>query len=189
MTFAIVLIIIKSIKDQGVGDKIDIVEGDMTRLAGDAIVTDANNRLLGGGGVDGVIHRASGPELLEECRNLGGCDAGEAKITQGCCLPAKHVIHAVGSVWQGGERREPDLLRACYRNCLGLAREHGLISIAFPSISTGVYGYPFEETTRIALKETKMSLERETSLEQVLFVCYPPENAIPYRTLYAEIFS
>ena len=172
-----------------VGDKIDIVEGDITRLAGDAIVTDANNRLIGGGGVDGAIHRTSGPELLEECRTLGGCDTGEAKITQDYRFLAKYVIHMVGSVWQGGERSEPDLHRACYRNCLGLAREYGFTSIAFPSISTGVYGYPFEEATRIGLKEIKTSLERDISLEQVVFVCCPSENVISYRTLYTEIFS
>jgi len=172
-----------------VGDKIDIVEGYITRFTVDAIVNATNNRLLGGGGVDGAIHRLACPGLLEECCTLGGYDTGEVKITQGYRLPAKYVIHAVGPVWQGDDRGEPDLLRAYYRNSLDFARKHGLVSIAFPSISTGSYGSSFEETTRIALKETKTNLERRTTLEQVIFACYPPENATSYRKLYAEIFS
>jgi O-acetyl-ADP-ribose deacetylase (regulator of RNase III) len=177
------------IKDKVVGDKIDIVEGDITRLAVDAIVNAANNQLLGGGGVDGAIHLAAGPELLEECRTLGGCNTGEAKITRGYRLMAKYVIHAVGPVWHGGDRGEPGLLRGCYRNSFRLAVENGLPSIAFPSISTGVYGYPLEEATVIAFTETKHFLENDLSMGKVIFACYPPENAAIYRKVCKEIIG
>ena len=172
-----------------VGDKIDIVEGDITQLKVDAIVNAANTRMLGGGGVDGAIHRAAGPELLEECRTFGGCETGEAKITRGYRLPAKYVIHAVGPVWHGGDRGEPELLRGCYRNSLRLAVENGLQSIAFPSISTGVYGYPIKEATHVALTETKAYLEKEATIEKIIFACYPPENAAIYHKLLTEIFG
>ena len=139
---------------------IEVVEGDITALPVDAIVNAANSRLLGGGGVDGAIHRAAGPELLEECRGLGGCPTGEARITRGYRLPARHVIHTVGPVWQGGQRGEAELLAACYRNSLALALEHGIHSIAFPAISCGAYGYPVEEAARIAVREVREFLAR-----------------------------
>lgn len=152
-------------------DRIDIVEGDITRLDVDAIVNAANTSLLGGGGVDGAIHRAAGPELKEECRKIGGCPTGEARITGGYRLPARHVVHTVGPVWSGGRDDDP-MLAACYRNSLALAREHGLRSIAFPSISTGAYGFPFERASRIALFTVADELERAPEIERVVFVLF-----------------
>jgi O-acetyl-ADP-ribose deacetylase (regulator of RNase III) len=151
---------------------LEAVRGDITRQAVDAIVNAANSTLLGGGGVDGAIHRVAGPELLEECRSLGGCPTGEARITRGYRLPARYVIHTVGPVWSGGLRGEPALLRCCYERSLALAGEHELRSIAFPAISTGAYGYPIEAATRIAVETVRDSLERPSSLELVRFVCF-----------------
>lgn len=160
-----------------------IVEGDITRQTVDAIVNAANTSLLGGGGVDGAIHRAAGPELLAECRTLGGCPTGEARITKGYNLPARWVIHTVGPVWRGGGQGEDELLASCYRNSLALAEAHGLRTVAFPAISTGAYGFPLERATRIALDETAQFLAAHALPEQVTFVCFG-ERA--YRT-YHEV--
>jgi O-acetyl-ADP-ribose deacetylase (regulator of RNase III) len=152
--------------------KIEVVQGDITELEVDAIVNAANTTLLGGGGVDGAIHRAAGPKLLEECRKLGGCKTGEAKITGGYNLPAKYVIHAVGPVWRGGGRSEEELLANAYRNSLRVAVEHGVKTMAFPCISTGAYGFPIEPATRIAVREVRRFLAENASLEKVVFVCF-----------------
>ncbi|MGD0125209.1 MAG: O-acetyl-ADP-ribose deacetylase [Terriglobia bacterium] len=163
-----------------ISEKITVVEGDITKQHVDAIVNAANTTLLGGGGVDGAIHRAAGRGLLEECRTLGGCATGQAKITKGHNLPAKWVIHTVGPVWQGGGRREDELLASCYRASLELAVKNGVRTIAFPAISTGVYGFPFERATVIAVREVKRFLEETPSLEKVVFVCFGKDAYICY---------
>ena len=152
--------------------RVEAIQGDITTQAVEAIVNAANTTLLGGGGVDGAIHRAAGSELLEACRVLGGCPTGEARITAGYELPAKFVIHTVGPVWSGGGRREPELLRGCYVSSLRLAAEHGVRSIAFPAISTGAYRYPIDRAARIAVDTVHEVLARPTSVELVRFVCF-----------------
>jgi O-acetyl-ADP-ribose deacetylase len=159
---------------------ISIVTADITKLAVESIVNAANESLLGGGGVDGAIHRAAGPKLLEACRSIGGCPTGEARITLGFGLPAKWIIHTVGPVWRGGDRGESGLLRSCYRQSLALAKEHGADTIAFPGISTGVYGYPKEAAARIALEV--MHDERE-DFDEIVVCCFSREDADIYRGL------
>ena len=160
--------------------RISVVQGDLTKISVDAIVNAANTSLLGGGGVDGAIHRIGGPDILNDCLAIrarqGGCPTGEAVITTAGKLPARKVIHTVGPVWQGGDKKEADLLANCYRNALQLAVENGLTSIAFPNISTGVYRYPKAAACHIALKTTQLFLEKNTTLDQVLFVCFDEEN-------------
>jgi O-acetyl-ADP-ribose deacetylase (regulator of RNase III) len=169
-------------------EKIEIIQGDITKLAVDAIVNAANNSLLGGGGVDGAIHRAAGPKLVAECATLLGCKTGDAKITAGYRLPAKHVIHTVGPVWHGGGKGEPDLLRSAYRRCFQVAHENGLKSIAFPAISAGVYGYPMAQACEIALHEAKAALENYPDLERVIFVPFNEGALRIYQDTFKRVF-
>jgi O-acetyl-ADP-ribose deacetylase len=160
--------------------RITVVEGDITKQRVDAIVNAANTSLLGGGGVDGAIHRAAGPGLLAECRTLGGCPTGEARITKGYNLPAAWVIHTAGPVWHGGTHNEDELLASCYRNCFALAVQHAIRTIAFPAISTGIYGFPLARATRIAVTETTHFLAGNAKIEEVRFVCFGTETCRVY---------
>ena len=162
-------------------DKLEARLANIVELKVAAIVNAANSSLLGGGGVDGAIHRAAGPELLQECRTIGGCPTGEARITQGYRLPAKYVIHTVGPVWHGGRQREPELLASCYRKSHALAAQHGVKTIAFPAISCGAYRYPVGDAVRIAVRECADALAREPGFEQILFACFDEDMLKRYR--------
>jgi O-acetyl-ADP-ribose deacetylase (regulator of RNase III) len=170
-------------------ERIELIDGDITRQQVDAIVNAANNSLLGGGGVDGAIHRAAGPELLAECRMLNGCPTGEAKITKGYRLPAKFVIHTVGPIWRGGNSNEDQFLENCYKNSLKRAVENEIKTIAFPSISTGVYGFPIERASRIALNTAKSFLEKNESIQKVTFVCFGSHDYQVYQRAIKEVFG
>ena len=168
-------------------ERIAVIAGDITQQRVEAIVNAANSSLLGGGGVDGAIHRAAGRELLAECRTLGGCATGQAKITKGYKLPARWVIHTVGPVWHDGRNGEDELLASCYRSCFALVEQHGIKTVAFPSISTGAYGFPMDRAARIAVRETKQYLERNQSVEQVMLVCFGVSALEIYQAALREV--
>jgi O-acetyl-ADP-ribose deacetylase (regulator of RNase III) len=170
-------------------NRITLIQGDITVQHVDAIVNAANTSLLGGGGVDGAIHRAAGPELPKECRTLGGCPTGEARITKGYRLPAKYVIHTPGPIWRGGGHDEDGLLANCYRNSLTLAVQHNARTIAFPSLSTGIYGFPIERASRIAVREVKTVLENDATIEKVVFVCFSRTDYNVYQAALKEIIG
>jgi O-acetyl-ADP-ribose deacetylase (regulator of RNase III) len=170
-------------------DRIAVVQGDITKQEADAIVNAANSSLLGGGGVDGAIHRAAGPGLLEECRGLGGCETGAAKITRGYNLPTRWVVHTVGPVWRGGSHGEDELLARRYRSCFALAEQHSIRTIAFPAISAGAYGFPMDRASRIAVTEVKRFLEANSSIEKVTLVCFGERAYRPYLTAVREIMG
>lgn len=170
-------------------DRVKVIQGDITKQAVDAIVNAANTTLLGGGGVDGAIHREAGPHLVWECRRLGGCPTGSAKITKGYYLPAKHVIHAVGPIWQGGNCGEEELLARTYRSAFELAVQHNLTSLALPAISTGAYRFPLDRATRIAVRETRSCLERHPGLRLVVFCCFERAAYDTYVAAVAETFG
>ena len=169
--------------------RLEVTVADITTLRVDAIVNAANNSLLGGGGVDGAIHRAAGPELLAECRTLHGCETGDVKITQGYRLPARHVIHAVGPVWHGGSQHEDDALASCYRRAIALCQTHGLVSVAFPAISTGVYRFPADRAARIAVAAVADALTGAPSLRLVIFCCFSNDSARLHTKVLAEFGS
>ena len=172
-----------------ISHRLAVIAGDITQQRVDAIVNAANTTLLGGGGVDGAIHRAAGPELLAECRTLGGCATGQAKITRGYKLPAKWVIHTVGPVWQDGLHDEPELLANCYRSCFALVGKYGIQTVAFPAISTGVFGFPMERAARIAMHETTRFLEHNQTVEKVILVCFGTKALESYNAALREIPS